>query len=127
MKEDESHEQPIILVIEDDESTLRMMYYYLRDDYNPKFADRVSEAREILETEPVKMILLDLSLKGDEDGLDLVRELRRSDNWKTLPIIATTAHVFTPDKERCLSAGCNDFLPKPISRATMLNTIKKYI
>ncbi|MFQ6613052.1 MAG: response regulator [Fidelibacterota bacterium] len=118
---------PVILVVEDDESTLRMMYYFLREDYEPKFADRISEAREILKSEPVEMILLDLSLKGKGDGLDLVRELRKSKKWKKIPIIATTAHVFTTDKERCMEAGCNDFLPKPISRTQMLNTIEKWL
>lgn len=118
---------PVILVVEDDESTLRMMYYFLREDYEPKFADRISDAREILKSEPVEMILLDLSLKGKGDGLDLVRELRKSKKWKKIPIIATTAHVFTTDKERCMEAGCNDFLPKPISRTQMLNTIEKWL
>lgn len=118
---------PVILVVEDDESTLRMMYYFLREDYEPKFADRISEAREILKSESVEMILLDLSLKGKGDGLDLVRELRKSKKWKKIPIIATTAHVFTTDKERCMEAGCNDFLPKPISRTQMLNTIEKWL
>jgi CheY-like chemotaxis protein len=123
----EKRELPVILVIEDDESTLRLMYYYLRDDYDPKFADRVSEARKILDNEPVVLILLDLSLKGKEDGLDLVRELRASKKWGDIPIIATTAHVFTTDKERCLAAGCNDFLPKPISRIQTLDAIKKWL
>ncbi len=119
--------RPVVLVLEDDESTLGLMYYYLRNDYDPKFAVAVPEARKILETEPVVLILLDLSLKGKEDGLDLVRELRASKRWKDLPIIATTAHVFTTDKARCLAAGCNDFLPKPISWIQTLDAIEKWL
>ncbi len=112
--------KPLALIIEDDKSTSKMMYYYLRDDYESRFAESVIAAREILNTEPVDIILVDLSLIGEEDGLDLVRELRQQKKWESLPIIATTAHAFLSDREQCLNAGCNDYLAKPIKREKLL-------
>lgn len=116
--------RPLVLVVEDDRSTLKMMYYYLRDDYDSIFARSVTEARDILETGVVDIILLDLSLIGDEDGLDLVRGLRQQKRWESLPIIATTAHAFTADQERCMQAGCDDYLAKPIKREKLLKKMQ---
>jgi CheY-like chemotaxis protein len=116
--------KPLALIVEDDKSTLKMMYYYLRDDYDYRFAESVIAAREILNTEPVDIILVDLSLIGEEDGLDLVRELRQQKKWESLPIIATTAYAFLSDQEQCLKAGCNDYLAKPIKREKLLKKMQ---
>jgi CheY-like chemotaxis protein len=117
--------KPVLLVVEDDESTQKLMYFFLRDLYELHFADTVAKSKEILAEHPVDMVLLDLSLAGDEDGLDLARYLRKTEQWADLPIIATTAHAFTSDRTRCLEAGCTDYLAKPINRNLLMETIKK--
>lgn len=117
----------VALVVEDDKSTLKMMYYYLRDDYDSLFAESVLKAKEILEANIVDIILLDLSLEGKEDGLDLVRELRQSKRWEGLPIIATTAHAFSTDRDQCMQAGCDDYLAKPISRDQLLKKMQDWL
>lgn len=113
-----------MLVVEDDKSTLKMMYYFIRDDYETLFAESVSTAWNILNTQEVDIILLDLSLIGKEDGLDLVRALRKQPQWKNLPIIATTAYAFVSDRENCLQAGCDDYLAKPIKRDELLKKMQ---
>ncbi|MCH8067990.1 MAG: hypothetical protein IID16_01775 [Candidatus Marinimicrobia bacterium] len=47
------------------------------------------------------MILLDLTLKGNEDGLHLVTYLRKSRKWESIPVIAITAYAFMADREKC--------------------------
>ncbi len=59
------------------------------------------------------LILLDVNLPG-MNGLDLARRIRDEMQYETVPIIAVTANVLVGDKERCLAAGCNDYLPKPL-------------
>ncbi|MZQ80280.1 MAG: response regulator, partial [Bacteroidales bacterium] len=59
--------------------------------------------------------LMDISLKGDEDGLSLTRRLRAEEDFKKLPIIAVTAYAFPDDRMRAMKAGCTDYLPKPVS------------
>jgi len=87
----------------------------------------VGGAKEQLKKYPVKLILLDLSLIGNEDGLDLVRWMRKTKTWKETPVIATTAHAFTKDKDNCLVAGCEVYLSKPIKRDILLEKINKYM
>ncbi len=120
-------QKPVVLVVEDDKNTQLLMSFLLRDEYDVCFAVSVAEAKQKMETKPVDLILLDLSLQGDEDGLDLVRYLRTFDRWKGVPVIATTAHAFARDRENCMGAGCNDYLSKPINRREMMDKIKKYI
>ena len=56
---------------------------------------------------------MDLSLRGDEDGLQLTRRIRREDSLLSTPIIALTAHAFPEDKQKSLEAGCNRYFSKP--------------
>jgi CheY-like chemotaxis protein len=119
--------RPVILVVEDDHNTQILLSYMLRQNYDVHFAATVDEAKQLLENKTVDLILLDLSLKGDEDGLDLTRYLRQSEQWREVPIIAATAHAFTHDRDNCLAAGCNDYLAKPIRREDLLAKIKEYL
>lgn len=116
-----------ILVVEDDPNSKKLAIFTLRKDFELFFADSVAESKEQLEKNNIELILLDLSLKGDEDGLDLVRYLRSKEKWISIPIIALTAHAFTSDRDRCLEAGCNDYITKPFRRLNLLETINKLI
>jgi len=62
--------------------------------------------------------LSDVSLAGDEDGLELVRWMRTTKQWRKTPVIATTAYAFTGDRDNCLATGCNDYLSKPVKERT---------
>lgn len=123
----ESEKKPLILLVEDDLSSQKLLSFYLKRYYDSCVAVSVEKAKQMLKSEPVELILLDLSLIGVEDGLDLTRYLRKTKRWKEIPIIATTAHVFETDREKCFAAGCNDYLAKPIKQMDLLEKIKQYV
>jgi two-component system cell cycle response regulator DivK len=79
--------------------------------------DRVNEIKPDL-------VLLDVQLRGDLTGLDVARILR--EKACILPIIAVTAYAMKGDRQRCLDAGCDDYLPKPISVAELVTVFKRY-
>ena len=58
------------------------------------------------------------------NGLDAARELRK--NYITTPIIALTANAMKGDDKRCIEAGCNDYLAKPIDRQKLAEKITLY-
>lgn len=116
-----------ILVVEDDPNSQKLASFTLSEDYDLHFAESVAESKKMLVSHDIQMILLDLSLRGDEDGLDLARFLRADERWHKLPIVALTAHAFTSDRDRCMEAGCNDFMTKPFRLADLKKTIQNLI
>ena len=86
-----------------------------------------NEALSLLEQKSFDVVLMDVQLPGI-DGLEVTRKIRlqeENSHKSPLPIIALTAHAMDEDRDRCLSAGMNDYLSKPIRTQLLLNTILK--
>ncbi len=118
-------EHPTILIVEDDLHAQLLTELHLKNYYNTCFAVSVAEARHQLETADIDLILLDISLEDDENGLDLAALVRKTDQWMNLPIIALTAHAFAADRTNAMKAGCDDFMTKPIVKKQLLRKIEQ--
>lgn len=70
------------------------------------------------------LVLMDVQLPGAITGLDAVRVLR-SKGYKT-PIVAVTAYAMVGDREKCLAAGCDSYLSKPMPVPELIELIKRY-
>ncbi len=113
-----------ILVAEDNDSNYMLMTYILKKDYNFIRASNGVEAVDIAKRGGIDLILMDIRMPL-KDGLEATREIKAEQ--PKLPIIALTANAFDSDREMALNAGCDDFLPKPVSSVTCLQMIAKYI
>ncbi len=72
------------------------------------------------------LILMDISLPGI-DGVEATQRIKAYDKTTKIPIVALTANAMRGDRERFIAAGCDDYLPKPISTRELLDMIKKHL
>ena len=84
------------------------------------------EAVAAAQDQPVDAVLMDLQMPG-MDGFEAARTLRAEPAFSRLPIIALTAHALRGDRERCLAAGMNDHVTKPIHAPTLIATVRQHV
>jgi len=76
--------------------------------------------------EPIDLVLMDIMMP-EMDGLTAMREIRKQSRWKSLPIIALTAKAMADDQERCLAAGANDYIAKPLDVEKLLSLVRVWL
>jgi signal transduction histidine kinase/ActR/RegA family two-component response regulator len=70
----------------------------------------------------VDLVLMDVMMPG-MDGLDTIRIVRGLDGYRSVPIVAVTAKAMLGDREKCMDAGANDYLAKPVNVDVLLATL----
>lgn len=118
-----------ILLVEDNFSNQQIINLYIRNDVKKiDFASNGKEALEKFGTVKYDLILMDVQMPI-MDGFKAtqkIRELEKSTNTH-VPIIAVTANAFPEDKERCMTAGMDDYISKPFQPDELLQKIKKHL
>jgi two-component system, cell cycle response regulator DivK len=104
-----------ILFVEDEPDIRDLVRMALEDEHGVTLAETAEEGLRRAAEDAPDLILMDVSLGGAFDGLEATRRLRADPRFKETPIIALTAHAMPGDRERVLSAGCDEHWPKPIT------------
>jgi len=114
-----------ILVAEDEETNYLFIEAILEDTNAILIWARngLEAVDKFNQYQDIDLILMDIKMP-EMDGLTATQTIRRTNN--TVPIIAQTAYAMSEDKSKCLNAGCNDYLTKPINHKLLLATIGKY-
>lgn len=113
-----------ILIAEDNDSNFLLMTYILKDHYHVIRARNGKEAVEMVKSGRPDLVFMDLKMPI-MDGLEATRQIKKT--YAGIPIIALTANAFDTDREAAMSAGCDNFLSKPVSGQKCLDTIAKYL
>lgn len=122
-----SENKKSILVVEDDEQSQKYMRILLSREYDVHLAATGQKAWELLEENQIHLVLMDLSLRDGEDGLQITRKIRQDTRYKEIPIIALTAHAFPEDRKRSLEAGCSDYVSKPFQWVHLKSVMEKFL
>jgi len=117
-----------ILIVEDNVVNQKVVLAVLRKrKFHMDVANDGREALNFMESaEPYDLILMDVQMPI-LDGLETTRIIRKDPRWSSLPILAMTAHAMTGDRERCIEAGMNGYISKPIQPAHLIATIAQAI
>lgn len=105
-----------ILIVDDDPRNIFALKMVLKArGFNCETAISFQEAEAILvEGKKVDLILMDMMMP-DVDGYESIIKLKSSDKFNAIPIIAVTAQAMTGDKEKCLKAGADGYVSKPVN------------
>jgi len=76
--------------------------------------------------EDIDLVLMDVMMPI-MDGLMATREIRRNSTWKKLPIITLTAKAMPDDQQRCIEAGANDYMAKPLDVDKLLSLVRVWM
>ena len=113
-----------ILVVDDDSAHRMMLTAVLSDEgYTIAEADDGTLAVEAIREEFFDLILMDVRMT-EMDGLEATRHLRTNDELNTVPVVALTALAMPGDRERCLAAGANEYLSKPVNLKRLFEVIE---
>jgi len=117
-----------LLVVEDNQVNQKVVTAVLRKrGFVIELANDGKEAIEKLESSgDFDLILMDVQMPG-LDGLEATRLIRKDERWKHLPIVAMTAHSMSGDKERCLAAGMDGYISKPVHPSHLLTTVDEFL
>jgi CheY-like chemotaxis protein/HPt (histidine-containing phosphotransfer) domain-containing protein len=117
------------LLAEDNEANQMVAIELLsRMGINLDVASNGRDAVSMVQTSPAKYaaVLMDMQMP-ELDGLCATRALRSDPRLATLPIIALTANAMKADLDACLAAGMNDYVTKPIDRAALVATLRRWL
>ncbi len=120
-------EKPKILYVEDHLESALLVRTLLKDKCQVDFTETYEETMEYLEKNDVDLILLDINLPGRKDGVDVIKDIRKSEKLKHIPVIALTAYALAGDREKLLNVGCDEYISKPMSKKELFEKLKKFI
>lgn len=117
-----------ILIIDDDPRNIYALELTLRvKGYTSVSSASAAEGIAMLHSnEDIAVVLMDMMMP-DLDGYQAIRMIRSTRGFESLPIIAVTAQAMVGDREKCLAAGANDYISKPVDLDKLLLILSKII
>ena len=116
-----------VLLIDDDSRNIFALKAVLKaKGYNVVSAATAHEGLEMLANNiGIKVVLMDIMMP-DMDGYEAIGAIRRKGTTSSLPIIAVTANAMVGDREKCIEAGANDYVSKPIDIDVLIRKLEQY-
>jgi CheY-like chemotaxis protein len=117
----------VLLVDDDLRNTFALSKLLRKHGMNVVIADNGQMALEKLQEEKaVELVVMDIMMPV-MDGYQAMREIRARAHWRSLPIIALTARAMPEEQERCMEAGANDYLVKPVDVERLVTLLRVWL
>ena len=117
-----------ILLVDDDMRNVYALMNVLEErGMELMVGENGQEGVELIDTHPdIDLVLMDIMMP-EMDGYETMRAIRRQSTFEKLPIIALTAKAMKGDRQKCLDAGANDYLSKPIDFEKLLSLLRVWL
>ncbi len=119
--------QKSILIIDDDSRNIFALAAVLKSrGYPVSSATNMEDAFNLLNADKeIGIVLIDMMMP-EMDGYEAIPMLKNNGRYKNIPIIAVTAQAMSGDRERCLAAGADEYVAKPVDVDKLLTILKPY-
>jgi len=116
-----------ILAVDDNKANLKLISIMIEDlNFNVISATNGIKALDLLKKHPeTDLVFMDIHMP-EMDGIETMKQIRKIEKFKNLPIIALTAHAILGEKEKLLATGMNDYLSKPICENELEKILHKW-
>ncbi len=121
-------ENKTILVVDDDMRNVFALSSLL-ESYNAKVIigkNGIEGIEKLKEHPETDLILMDIMMP-EMDGYEATKKIRKDKRFKDIPIIALTAKAMKEDREKCIAAGANEYLAKPIDREKLISLLRVWL
>ncbi len=117
-----------VLVVDDDARNIFALTSLLESqEMEVISATNGRQAIELIQTTPdLSMVLMDIMMP-EMDGYETMREIRKAQEFRTLPMLALTAKAMKGDREKCLDAGASDYIAKPVNTDQLLSLMRVWL
>lgn len=117
-----------ILIVDDDPRNIYALMAVLktRNFHCLKASSAIEGINYLKDRGDIGIVLMDIMLP-DIDGYQAISEIKKNERIKHIPIVAVTAQAMYGDKEKCLEAGADAYISKPINIDSLLKTLDKYL
>ena len=116
-----------LLVVEDNRESQLIIKVALRNDYDIQVASSEESANSLLRNEKFDLVLLDLNLNGQGDGVSILKNIRGENSTNKLPVIVTTAYDLNPNDKKFFDENANSFVQKPFIKKNLLESINQVL
>lgn len=123
----ESKNLPVLLIVEDDIENLKFLKILLKNNFQIESCDNAEDFMSILEQKNIDVILMDITIHGSKDGLQLTREIKNNAKYSHIPVVGLTAHAFQRDKLNAMRAGVDYFFTKPVDGILLRDKLLSFV
>uniref|UniRef100_A0A7V2ZJ18 histidine kinase n=1 Tax=Ignavibacterium album TaxID=591197 RepID=A0A7V2ZJ18_9BACT len=114
-----------VLLVEDDPINIQTISAFIGNLVQLTAVNNADDALEVVKSKKFDLILMDIGLSGDKNGLDVVQEIRKMKDYQSTPIAAVTAYALDSDRDKMLSSGCTHYLAKPFPRQKLIDLLEE--
>lgn len=123
----EGRTKPRLLIIEDDRENQKFLKILLRKIFELDVCDSAESCYAKLAENAYDILLMDISLRGSKDGLQITKELRDNPKFQIIPIVGLSAHAFQNDKDNAYKAGVDLFITKPVQGNVLIESLARVL
>jgi CheY-like chemotaxis protein len=121
------HDKTLLIVDDDMRNAFALSVVLEEKGIQTRIAENGEDALDLVETCPdIDLVLMDIMMPG-MDGYETMKSIRSQQKFETLPIIALTAKAMRGDRQKCVEAGANDYLSKPVDVDKLMSLLRVWL